>query len=220
MGVFPLSIVLACLVSSSVSTYVSPSTFLDSRLSKGSWISGKDVVFANKLFEGGWIWNDSSLQVTNVCRAKTSHIFQEISIEPGELVNGTCYVSGNPEIESLSGVRQFQNYEVLMKLDDEVYEWQGFDKDTGIIPHSAVIGGIGSNYQPLLVCRRLFNGTVGNIRASKAVLGKFDPKKGKCFYEVEVDFGSQLVKWDLSFSTENFQLLILRVSTNVIIIQL
>jgi len=79
------------------STYVNPSTFLDSRLAKGTWISKQDTIHTTHIFEGGWIWTPSGeLQVTHVCRAKSTPLtFSGIGpIEPGELVNETCYVSG------------------------------------------------------------------------------------------------------------------------------
>ncbi|XP_035702484.1 uncharacterized protein LOC110846533 isoform X2 [Folsomia candida] len=192
-------------------TFVKPSTFLDSRLAKGFWVSNKDIEFSHSLFEGGWVWTASgNLQVTHVCRAK-SGLFNDVSIVPGELLNETCYVSGNPTVASLSGVRAFKEYEVLLKVEDEVFEWVEFDRDEGTVPHGAIIGGIGTYYEPILVCRKFFNGTAGNVRKSKAVLGKFSPKEGKCFYEMEVNLGAEWIKWDVSFATEKFQLLILRV---------
>jgi len=192
----------------SFQTFVQQETFLDARLAKGSWISRADLLFENSLFEAGWMWTESGrLIVTHICRAKTTS--DGVKIEPGELVNKTCYISGTPTLSTLSGVQEFQDYEVLLKLEDEVYEWVAFDRDTGNIPHGAVIGGIGTSYDPILICRKYFNGTTGNLKASKAVLGKFSPKDGQCYYEVK--FGISWVKWDLSFSTENFQLLKLKV---------
>lgn len=192
-------------------TFVKPETFLEARLAKGFWIPSSDILFANSLFEGGWIWTETGhLIITHVCRARTTDGHK---IEPGELVNKTCFISGPPTLATLSGVQEFKEYEVLMKLDDEVYEWVAFDREHGHIPHGAVIGGIGTNYEPILICRKYYNGTAGDLKASKAVLGNFVPKDGMCYYEVE--FGSHWVKWDLSFRTENFQLLILKVKTNI-----
>jgi hypothetical protein len=109
------------LIQSVSSTYVKPSPFLDARLSKGFWISHKDTEFAQSLFEGGWVWTESgNLQITHVCRAKSGEVFDDISIEPGELLNGTCYISGNPSVSHLSGVRALKVYEVLLKGEAEV----------------------------------------------------------------------------------------------------
>jgi len=193
---------------SSEQTYVKPEAFLDARLAKGVWISNFDLLFPSSLFDGGWIWTETGhLIVTHICRAKTS--LDGPKVEPGELVNKTCFISGPPTLSTLTGVQEFKEYEVLLKVDDEVYEWVGFDRNTGDIPHGALIGGIGASYEPILICRKYYNGTTGNLKASKAVLGKFVPKDGTCYYEVE--FGSKWVKWDLSFRTENFQLLVLKV---------
>ena len=97
-----------------------------------------------------------------------------------------------------------------MKTEDEIYEWVPFNKQTGDIPLGTIIGGIGTYYEPIMVCRKFFNGTAGAVRKSKAVLGKFNAKDGRCFYEQEI--GGSWIKWDLSFATEDFQLLVLRVS--------
>jgi hypothetical protein len=209
LALFVVTATLICL-QSVCSTYVKPSPFLDARLSKGFWISHTDTEFAQNLFEGGWVWTASgNLQVTHICRGKSGEVFDNISIEPGELLNGTCYISGNPSVSHLSGVRALKEYEVLLKGEAEVYEWVEFDQNEGVVPDGAVIGGIGSHYEPVLVCRKLFNGTAGDIKASKAVLGKFSAKDGKCFYEMELKFW---IKWDVSYSTEKFQILVLRVS--------
>jgi len=106
-----------------------------------------------------------------------------------------------------------------MKTENEIYEWQEFDSVHGQIPHGAVIGGIGAHYEPILVCRKFFNGThslFGGERKSKAVLGQFNPSDGKCFYEVE--FGSTHLKWDFSMATDKFQLLVLMVSLTIRIV--
>ncbi|XP_035701827.1 uncharacterized protein LOC110862910 isoform X2 [Folsomia candida] len=136
-------------------------------------------------------------------------VSNDVSIMPGELLNETCYVSGNPSGASVLGVRAFKEYEVLLKTEDEVYEWTDFDGKEGTVANGAIIGGIGSHYEPILVCRKFLNGTGHDIGKSKAVLGQFSPEKGVCFYEVEVNL-SDWIKWDVSLATEKFQLLILR----------
>lgn len=199
-----------CIINFASATFVKPQPFLDSRLAKGFWIAKQDVQFAHSLFEGGWVWTASgNLQVTHVCRAKAGEAFDDISIKPGELLNETCYISGSPSVASLSGVRAFKQYEVLIKAEDEVFEWVEFERDEGTVPNGAIIGGIGSHYEPILICRKFVHGTAGEIRKSKAVLGEFMPKDGKCFYEM--DIGTDWIKWDVSFATEKFQLLVLRV---------
>lgn len=42
-----------------------------------------------------------------------------------------------------------------------------------------------------------------------AVLGNFSPKVGKCFYEMQVK--ADTMKWDVSFTTEKFELLVSKV---------
>jgi len=92
-------------------TYVDPQTFLESRLSKGTWIARKDVTGKSRLFEGGYVWTSSGdLQVTHVCRGKSSPIKPRGigPIEPGQLVNGTCYVSSYPRMGGTpGGIKQF-----------------------------------------------------------------------------------------------------------------
>lgn len=104
------------IVGPSVSNYVSPNTFLDSRLSKGTWLAKKDIISGHNLFEGGWIWSESGkLEVTHICRARTgtSRSFRDVKIEPGELFNGTCYISGYPNLDSPSYIMIRDDYEVL-----------------------------------------------------------------------------------------------------------
>jgi len=214
LAVFTSSLVfLWGLLTLATGTYVDPSTFLESRLAKGSWIDRKDIEFDSNLFEGGWVWTaKGNLKVTHVCRAKSfGHGLNSVAqIEPGELLNGTCYISGSPSLisGSLSGVQAFHEYQVLMKVENEVYEWMDFDRENGSVPNGAVIGGIGGQYEPILVCRKFFNSSAGDLRKSKAVLGKFSPRDGKCFFEMEL--GTGWIKWDGSLATESFQLLVLR----------
>ncbi|OXA41594.1 uncharacterized protein LOC110860138 [Folsomia candida] len=194
----------------SSSTFVNPDVFLNSRLTKGLWVSGKDSHFSHGLLEGGWVWGRSGkLQVTHVCRAKSGGSLDDVSITPGELVNGTCYISRNPKWATGTGVSAFkEGYEVLLKAGDVDFDWVEFDKDEGTVAHGALTGGIGSHYEPVLVCRKYFNNTGGIVPKTMAVLGNFSPKEGKCFYEMEVR--ADFLKWDVSFATEKFELLVLK----------
>lgn len=202
--------IFAIFLAQSFSTYVKPATFLDSQLAKGHWVEkGEGVSGSDLLFEGGWLWTSSgNLIATHICRAKTRS-FPDVTIEPGELLNGTCYISGEPTDNNPSGVTNYENYQVLVKSKGDGYEWETFDKLSGFIKHGTVIGGIGAHYEPIMICRKVFNGTAGELRTSKAVLGKFNAKDGLCFYEQEI--GTK-IKYDLTYATENFQLLVLRVS--------
>lgn len=188
-----VTVLLIGLLNFCSTSYINPQTFLDARLTKGSWISSRDLYSDDQLFEGGWVWTESgNILVTHICRAKI-HGLPSISVEPGELLNSTCYISTPPTLENIGGVREFTDYEVLLKIGNEVYEWEDFDSTSGDVPNGAVIGGIGANYEPVLICRKFFNGTVGGEgRKSKAVLGRFVPKDGKCYYELA--FGSTLCK--------------------------
>lgn len=91
-----------------------------------------------------------NLQPTHICRAKLG----QVSIIPGELFNETCYISGNPTLANGgTGVRAFtENYEILLKMEDVLYDWIEFDGNKGTVPRGALIGGIGSHYEPILVC--------------------------------------------------------------------
>ncbi|OXA42183.1 hypothetical protein Fcan01_23131, partial [Folsomia candida] len=56
------------------------------------------------------------------------------------------------------------------------------------------------------VCRKFIYGKGNNLHKSMAVLGNFSPKVGKCFYEMQVK--ADTMKWDVSFTTEKFELLV------------
>jgi len=106
------SLSLFVLLCSVQGTYVNPNTFLDARLAKGTWIDRQDVTYTSNIFEGGWIWTSAGeLQTTQVCRGKSSPLRPRGigPIEPGELVNEICFVSGYPLFGGLpGGVRQYK----------------------------------------------------------------------------------------------------------------
>ncbi|XP_035715588.1 uncharacterized protein LOC118438879 [Folsomia candida] len=91
-------------------------------------------------------------------------------------------------------------------MEDVLYDWIEFDGNKGTVPRGALIGGIGSHYEPILVCRKFIYGKGNNLHKSMAVLGNFSPKVGKCFYEMQVK--ADTMKWDVSFTTEKFELLV------------
>jgi len=95
-------------------TIVNPKTFLDSRLAKGTWVPNNQVGMADVMFEGGWVWTPSGeLVVTHVCRAKSppNGLRGIGKVEPGEMLNDTCFVSGYSRLVGAhGGVKQFRYY--------------------------------------------------------------------------------------------------------------